>query len=92
MTWLLILLAQTAQALSIGDVSALTVSAPQLVCELDLSVLKGDVRRLSWSPDGSYLHLQTVDRDVLATISSRSARKSSAWRSGSPNGRPDTGR
>lgn len=30
-----------------------------------MNVLKGAVRRLSWSPDGLYLHVQTIDRDVL---------------------------
>jgi hypothetical protein len=47
------------------DVSSLAVSAPQLVCQLDMNVLKGAVRRLSWSPDGLYVHVQTIDRDVL---------------------------
>lgn len=30
-----------------------------------MTTLKGDVRRLSWSPDGSYLHVQTIEREVL---------------------------
>ncbi|HEV3139546.1 MAG TPA: hypothetical protein VGY57_03470, partial [Vicinamibacterales bacterium] len=47
------------------DVSSLTVSAPALVCELDLKVLKGELRRLSWSADHRYLHVQTLDRKTL---------------------------
>jgi hypothetical protein len=47
------------------DVSALTVSAPKEICAVDLNDLKGDLRELSWSPDGRYLHLQTVeDRSI----------------------------
>jgi hypothetical protein len=32
-----------------------------MVATLDLSRLPGDLRRLSWSPDNAYLHVQTVD-------------------------------
>jgi len=47
------------------DVSALTASEPSLVCELDLKTLGGELRRLSWSADGRYLHVQTLDRRTL---------------------------
>jgi WD40 repeat protein len=47
------------------DVSSLRVSAPRSVCVLDPSVVKGDVRRLSWSTDNRALHLQTLDRAVV---------------------------
>ena len=30
-----------------------------------MNVMRGDVRRLSWSPDGGYLHIQTIERDTL---------------------------
>lgn len=43
------------------DVSSITVSAPKAICELDLNMLKGDMRRLSWSPDGRSLHVQTLE-------------------------------
>jgi hypothetical protein len=46
------------------DVSQLTVSQPTLVCEIDMNQLKGEVRRLSWSPDGRKIHLQTVESGV----------------------------
>ncbi|HMF97326.1 MAG TPA: hypothetical protein VKE96_23665 [Vicinamibacterales bacterium] len=48
------------------DVSALTVSAPAEVCTVDLDALKGDLRGLSWSPDGRSLHLQTVEDRTIA--------------------------
>ena len=64
MLLLLLMLSLQAHAQS-DDVSSLAVSTPQLVCHLDMNVLKGAVRRLSWSPDGLYLHVQTIDRDVL---------------------------
>jgi hypothetical protein len=60
----LLVLALQAQALT-DDVASFAVSSPQLVCQLDMNVLKGAVRRLSWSPDGLYLHVQTIDGDVL---------------------------
>ena len=47
------------------DVSALTASQPSLVCELDLKELGGELRRLSWSADGRYLHVQTLNRRTL---------------------------
>ena len=46
------------------DVSAIEGSAPVLVCELDATFLAGEVRRLSWSADGAYLHIQSIDRDA----------------------------
>jgi hypothetical protein len=65
MPWLLLVLVLQARAPYDVDVSSLAISPPQLVCQLDMNVLKGDVRRLSWSPDGLYLHVQTLDRDAL---------------------------
>jgi hypothetical protein len=46
------------------DVSSLRIAPPTLVCEIDLSQLKGEIRRLSWSPDGHNLHLQTAEVGV----------------------------
>ena len=43
------------------DVSARRVTAPVAVCDIDLTVTKGDVRRLSWAPNGESMHLQTQD-------------------------------
>lgn len=60
---LLLMLALQAQA--IVDVSSIAAASPQVVCQLDLSVLKGEVRRLSWSPDNLYLHVQTIEHALL---------------------------
>lgn len=65
MAWLLFVLLLQAQAPREVDVSSLAISLPQLVCQLDMNVLKGEVRRMSWSPDGRYLHVQTIERDTL---------------------------
>jgi hypothetical protein len=48
------------------DVSAMTISAPQTICDLDLNTLKGDVRRMSWSPDSRYIYVQTVENRTTA--------------------------
>jgi hypothetical protein len=52
------------------------VSAPKEICTVDLNLLKGDVRQLSWSPDGRSLHLQTVEgrtipHDFIVSIEDR---------------------
>src|SRR5882724_5948287 len=46
------------------DVSRLTVSPPTLVCEIDMNQLKGELRRLSWSPDARSIHVQTAEAGV----------------------------
>jgi hypothetical protein len=43
------------------DVSDMSVTAPRQLCELDLTALKGDVKRLAWSPNSDAIYLQTVD-------------------------------
>ena len=64
---LILLLALGAQdAVSPIDVSSIEVSTPVLVCELDATLVKGELRRLSWSPDGAYLHLQTISSIAAA--------------------------
>jgi hypothetical protein len=50
--------AQTSAAV---DVSALKVSAPVVVAELDLGSLKGELRQIGWAPDLSQLYIQTAD-------------------------------
>jgi len=47
------------------DVSDMSVAAPRQLCELDLTVLKGDVKRLAWSANSDAIYLQTVE-GVLA--------------------------
>lgn len=43
------------------DVSKLTIGAPAPIAELDLGKLKGELRQIAWSPDGSRLYIQTAD-------------------------------
>ena len=47
------------------DVSKLAVSAETTICELDMGTLRGEMRRLSWSLDNQYIHLQTVEDRAL---------------------------
>jgi hypothetical protein len=59
LAWLLsISLAQTSGAV---DVSALKVSSPVAVAELDLGSLKGELRQIGWAPDLSQLYVQTAE-------------------------------
>jgi len=67
-----LLVAQDAASPAI-DVSQLTVSPPALVCEIDMNQLKGELRRLSWSPDARNIHLQTAEpgaapHDYIVTV------------------------
>jgi glucose/arabinose dehydrogenase len=41
------------------DVSTLTVGPSTTIAAIDLGRLKGDLRRLAWSPDGQSLYIQT---------------------------------
>lgn len=43
------------------DVTTLRLGAPITVVELDVGRLKGDLRQLSWSPDGRRFYLQTAE-------------------------------
>lgn len=52
-----------AQSPATFDVSSLTVGSPATITELDLGKLKGELRQLSWSPDGSQIELRTSDGD-----------------------------
>jgi hypothetical protein len=48
------------------DASAVKVGAPATVTELDLGKLKGELRQLAWSRDGSELYVQTADGNASA--------------------------
>lgn len=65
MLWLLSLWVALLQVHAPGstsiDVSALAVGAPTTVTELDLGKLKGDLRQLAWSADGTQFYVQTVE-------------------------------
>jgi hypothetical protein len=43
------------------DASAVKVGAPATITELDLGKLKGELRQLGWSIDGTELYVQTAD-------------------------------
>ena len=45
------------------DVSATKISTPIKICDVDLEQLSGSLRRLSWNPNATSLHLQTADAD-----------------------------
>jgi len=45
------------------DISTLKIGNPTTVAEIDLGKIKGELRRLSWSPDGSLFAIRTVDGD-----------------------------
>ena len=55
--------AAAAQAPASLDVSSLNVGSQTTVAELDLGKLKGELRQLSWSPDGSQIAVRTSDGD-----------------------------
>jgi hypothetical protein len=57
---LAISLAQTPLSTPV-DVSALKVGAATTVTELDLGKLKGELRQIGWSSDGTELYVQTAD-------------------------------
>jgi hypothetical protein len=48
----------------------ISLASSQPIAEVDTGKLKGDVARLSWSPDGSELYLQTVERDKTGVVKS----------------------
>src|SRR5437764_1396441 len=50
------------------DATRRRLSAPARIVEFDTGKLKGDLYRLSWSPDAQQLYLQTVERDRTGNI------------------------
>jgi WD40 repeat protein len=58
---LLLLLAVLQASTTAIDVSTLKVAPPTTIAELDLGKLKGELRQLGWSPDGTELYIQTAD-------------------------------
>jgi hypothetical protein len=67
MTWLLlVVLALQIREAAPFDASAVSVARPKVVCELDLGVLKGAVRRLAWSPNRSSIYIQTTEGEATA--------------------------
>jgi hypothetical protein len=58
--WALSILAFQASSQAI-DVSTVKIGSPSTVTELDLGKLKGELREVGWSSDGSELYVQTAD-------------------------------
>ena len=54
-------LLQTSTLGTSTDVTRLVVGTPTLVGELDLAKLKGDLRQIGWSSDGSELYIETTE-------------------------------
>jgi len=54
-------LLQTSTLGTSTDVSRLVVSQPTVVGELDLGKLKGELRQIGWSSDGSELYVETAE-------------------------------
>jgi len=52
---------RAAQAPAAIDASAIRVGAPAAVTELDLGKLKGELRQVGWSIDGSELYVETAE-------------------------------
>ncbi len=46
-----------------GDARQVALANPQVVAEIDLGKLKGDLSRVAWSVDGSEFYIQTVEKD-----------------------------
>jgi hypothetical protein len=54
-------LLQTSTLGTSTDVSRLVVSPPTVVGEIDLGKLKGELRQIGWSSDGSELYIETAE-------------------------------
>jgi hypothetical protein len=65
--WMLVAQAAPSNAV---DATRVLVSAPRIVVDLDAGKLKGEPWRLSWSPDGTQLYVQTVQRDKVGNPTS----------------------
>jgi len=52
-------------------VGKLTITPPRSIATIDMNKLKGEPARLAWSPDGSQLYLQTVERSGKPDATSR---------------------
>lgn len=63
MRWLILAMGLLGQSSGFAplDVSALAVAPPMRLATLDMKALKGEPRRLAWSPEGLSLYVQTVD-------------------------------
>jgi hypothetical protein len=51
-----------------SDARQVSLSAIQIVTEVDAAKLKGDLVRLAWSPDAKQFYLQTIERDSHGAV------------------------
>ena len=61
---------QLAPAAALSDARQIVLSPPQAIVEVDSGKLKGDLARLAWSPDGSEIYIQTVERSRSGDVKS----------------------
>jgi hypothetical protein len=47
----------------VSDARQVSLEAPQIVVDIDIGKLKGEPWRLAWSPDGSQIYVETIERD-----------------------------
>jgi hypothetical protein len=57
-------------AAGVSDARQIVIAAPQPIVDVDTGKMKGEPWRLAWSPDGSEMYLQTVDRDRSGNVTS----------------------
>jgi hypothetical protein len=60
LTWLLSISPTQTPATAV-DASAVRIGTPATIAQLDLGKLKGELRQVGWSPDGTQLYVQTAD-------------------------------
>jgi hypothetical protein len=58
------------QPAAAADARAVSLAPAVPLVEIDTSKLKGDVAMLAWSPDGTELYLETVERDRQGAVRS----------------------
>jgi hypothetical protein len=53
-----------------SDARQLVLAAPQTIVDVDTGKMKGEPWRLAWSPDGSEMYVQTIERDRRGNVTS----------------------
>lgn len=51
-----------------SDARQVSLETPQTIAQVDTGKMKGEPWRLAWSPDGSQLYVETVDRDGTGNV------------------------
>jgi hypothetical protein len=58
-----------AQSGSVGtDARQVSLDSPQTLVQIDTGKLKGEPWRLAWSPDGSQMYVETIERDGSGNV------------------------